>query len=135
MIETADEFVRLRCSEKPELYLRSVNEPASEHVWKEVIEKYPEMRQWVAHNKTVPNSILAVLAGDSDPSVRHSVAMKRVLEFSLRERLASDPDDSVRLAIAMNKKTPLDVLRKLANDSWERITEVAKTEIDLRQRR
>lgn len=106
MIESAEEFVRLRCSDDPDLYLRATHESAPEHVWREVIEKYPKMRCWVAHNKTVPHSILEVLANDPDPKVRYFVAMKRKISPLLCKRLATDPDESVRLAIARNEKDP-----------------------------
>jgi hypothetical protein len=43
-------------------------------VWLGVIRDYPDMRFWVAQNKTVPVSILGVLAADDDQRVRSMVA-------------------------------------------------------------
>lgn len=129
MIETAEEFVRLRSSDEAALYLRAASEAAPEHVWQQVIQEYPEMRKWVVLNKTVPHDILAQLANDDDPSVRHAVAMKRKLEPSILEQLANDDDASVRLAVAFNPKTPRHILIKLAQDQWERISEVARSRI------
>ncbi len=116
MIESADEFVRLRTSAIRDEYLRAAHEPASSQVWFDVIERYPEMRSWVAHNKSVPIEVLVVLAGDPDVEVRLSVAMKRKLTVELFDQLANDPDESVRRGIAYNPKVPMRVLEQLAQD-------------------
>jgi hypothetical protein len=126
MINSAQEFVRLRTSEDPQEYLRAANEAASEAVWLEIIAKYPEMRVWVAHNKTISASILQILANDPDPSVRGMVARKRKLDISLIEKLAYDRDDAVRAAIAHNPKTPDTILRALVDDPWDEIARVAE---------
>lgn len=126
MIETADEFVRLRCSGDPAEYGRAAHEPADEAVWREVIQRYPEMRTWVAHNKTVPLSILQVLSVDDDPRVRGSVAVKRKLSRGLFEQLARDADEGVRLAIIRNAKVPPDVLEQLAGDASEFVASAAR---------
>ncbi|MGW5380983.1 hypothetical protein [Nocardia sp. NPDC003963] len=76
MIESAEEFVRLRCSEDPAEYNRAAHEEASEQTWREVIARFPEMRVRVAHNKTVPLNILEELRGD-DEWVRSMVRAKR----------------------------------------------------------
>ena len=83
MIRSATEFVHLRKSEVPEEYARAADEEASLAVWEEVIDSYPEMREWVAHNKTVPLSVLKVLAADPEPRVRYTVAMMRKLSQEL----------------------------------------------------
>ena len=54
MIKSAGEFVKLRNSDVPEEYNRSATEEADELVWLEIIKKFPDMRSWVAHNKTIP---------------------------------------------------------------------------------
>ena len=53
MMESASEFVRLRTSENPVEYHRAAHDVASDEVWAEVITSYPEMAEWVAHNKTI----------------------------------------------------------------------------------
>lgn len=126
MIESAEEFVRLRSSRDPEEYNRAAHDQASEQVWLAVVEEYPEMRFWVAHNKTVPLSILRLLACDEDDRVRFGVAMKRKLDMELFELLAADPDSSVRHAIAMNAKVPLVILQRLADDIDEYVAESAQ---------
>ncbi|MGO4249462.1 hypothetical protein AB4Y87_19790 [Paenarthrobacter sp. RAF54_2] len=76
MIQSAAEFVRLRSSEDPAEYHRAAHEEADVSVWLDVIDKYPDMRFWVAHNKTVPLEILELLASDPDVRVRSFVATK-----------------------------------------------------------
>jgi hypothetical protein len=115
-ISSAEEFVRLRTSSDPEDYRRSASEPASLEVWSAVIADYPEMRFWVAQNKTVPLVVLQRLAGDVDPRVREMVARKRRADQPLLARLAEDPDVGVRLAVARNPKTPEAVLARLHTD-------------------
>ena len=117
----AEEFVRLRQSDRSEDYLRAANESAEKEVWLDIIQRFPEMRVWVAHNKTVPLEILAILARDEDPAVRSFVAMKNKLSSELFGLLARDRDSSVRERIAYNKNTPLEVLRVLTEDPNEAI--------------
>jgi hypothetical protein len=125
MIRSAEEFRRLRSSEKPEDYGRAANEPADEAVWLEVIQSYPEMRFWVAQNKTVPLEILRMLAKDDDVRVRSMVASKRKLDMALFNDLARDPDESVRHSIACNGKAPAEVLRCLSRDEHRFVAEAA----------
>jgi hypothetical protein len=118
MIETANEFVLLRTSEDIELYQRAANEPATEDIWQEIIKKHPDMRVWVARNKTVPLSILEILSYDENADVRYAVAMKRKSSQDILQRLAQDPDESVRLRVALNPKTSKAVLEQLPSDQW-----------------
>lgn len=90
MIESADQFVLLQTSENPELYQKAANDSATEETWREVIEKYPDMRVWVARNKTVPSSILEILSHDKNADVRYAVAMKRKAGQDILQRLAQD---------------------------------------------
>ena len=122
-IESADEFVRLRRSEDPEEYLVASSGHAEEAVWLEVIERYPDMREWVIHNKTVPLSILGLLA--QDPELRPSVASKRKLSQEMFEAFGRDPDADVRYSVAHNAKAPRQVLEALANDLDPEVHEAA----------
>ena len=83
MISTAEEFVRLRTSDNPQEYSRAASEHAERAVWLDIVGRFPEMRIWVAHNKTVPIEVLDVLAHDLDPAVRLAVAMKNKLSDDL----------------------------------------------------
>ena len=116
MIRSADEFVALRTSTERAQYERAAAEEASVETWTDVIVRFPEMRSWVAHNKTVPLEILKVLAKDTDPAVRAAVANKRKLDKELFEVLSRDPDEVVRQRIAYNKKTPAEIIERLLGD-------------------
>jgi hypothetical protein len=106
MIETAEEFVRLRLSSNPLEQSRATHESANDDVWCDVITKYPDFKIWLVRNKMVPLTILRILATDPDPKVRREVAGKRKLDASLFAALATDPDESVRFAIMNNGKCP-----------------------------
>ena len=114
MIESAEEFIRLRLSSEQSEYSRSALEPAAIEVWIELIEKHPDMRRWVIHNKTVPISILERLSRDSDVEIRQAVATKRKLTKELQWLLAHDVDEYVRQRIAYNAKSATEVLEALA---------------------
>lgn len=125
MMHSAEEFVSLRTSDDRLMYERASTEQASVETWTEVIIRFPEMRKWVAHNKTVPLEILRVLARDADPSVRSSVADKRKLDRELFDGLSRDPDESVRARIAWNKKTPADIIERLTRDELPFVRDAA----------
>lgn len=118
MIDSADELVRLRTSDSIEEQTRATHEAAPIDVWWEVIRRFPDMKTWVIHNKTVPVEILETLSADSDEMVRWHVANKRRAPADVLERLARDPAASVRQRVAFNSKTPADVLRLLVDDEW-----------------
>jgi hypothetical protein len=125
MIDSADEFIRLRYSDDPREYRRAASEPAALNVWLELIERHPDSRVWVARNKTVPLEVLSTLAGDTSQEVRFAVSMKRKLTPELLSRLADDPDESIRLQVARHRNTPKGILEKLAGDDWETVASVA----------
>ena len=130
MINSPEEFVRLRLSEYMDEYLMAAWDEAPLEVWLEVIEKYPDMREWVAHNKTIPVEIMEILADDTDENVRFTVAMKNRLPENLQLKLARDPDSSVRNRIVYNKKATLRALMMLLNDDEEDIRKLARKRID-----
>lgn len=77
MIDSAEEFVRLRSSDDPAEYRRAAHEEASVQTWLDVVDRFPDMRFWVAQNKTVPLEILERLRHDPDDRVRSMVLLKR----------------------------------------------------------
>jgi hypothetical protein len=77
VIESAEEFVRLRTSEDPSEYNRAAHDEATIETWREIIGRFPDMRFWVAHNKTLPLVILEELRRDPDERVRSMVRAKR----------------------------------------------------------
>ncbi|WP_449602149.1 hypothetical protein [Paenibacillus sp. Marseille-Q9583] len=130
MINSAEEFVRLRLSDNMEEYLKAEWNEAPFEVWLQVIETYPEMREWVAHNKSIPIEIMEILADDADERVRFNVATKNRLPENLQMKLAKDLDSSVRKRIVYNKKATFRVLTILLNDDDEDIRVVAKNRVD-----
>lgn len=125
MIESAEEFARLRTSELSEEQHRATHDEAPESVWRAVIERFTELREWVAHNKTVPLVILELLSRDPDDRVRYAVAMKNKIPDDLQLLLARDSDESVRARIAYNKKATKKALQILADDGSQRIRQRA----------
>jgi hypothetical protein len=133
MIKSAAEFHKLRCSEHRDDYERASWDKAPLGVWLAIIDEHPEMRFWVAHNKTVPMEILAILARDADSSVRHMVASKNKLSKDLQKQLASDPEFSVRRAVVQNRKVTMAALHILSNDENEAIRKIARVKMAKRQ--
>lgn len=133
MIESAEEFVRLRTNDDLGIQRRAALEEAPEHVWRDVMERYPEMRVWVVHNKTVPLSILELLSRDEDRAVRGAVAGKRKLSRELFERLAADADEGVRLHAGRNAKVPLDILERLTHDPSAFVASEARRILERRE--
>lgn len=126
MIESAEEFVRLRCSTEPSEYQRAAWEAASEEVWLEVIHAFPHMKFWVAHNKRLPETILRLLATVPEEKVRSMIAMKRASPPDVLEHLAQDESSSVRHSVTMNAKTPAYLLKELMADEEEFIRAAAR---------
>jgi len=125
MIESAEEFSRLRSSSIKEEYDRAAHEEASVAVWIDVIENYPQLRQWVAHNKTVSLEILKYLV-ENHPDANLFVADKRKLSPELFDALSKDGNYLVRERIAINAKTPVHILEKLSKDSIEDVAQAAR---------
>ena len=118
--------MELRRSQRPEECSRAAQDSAPVEVWLDVIQRFPDMRFWVAQNKTVPVEVLAVLACDPDSRVRSRVAMKNKLTDDLFALLAKDQDDSVRASLAHNKKTPSEILVGLVEDQSPIVSAVAR---------
>jgi hypothetical protein len=125
MILTAEEFARLRRSDDPAEYNRAAHEEAPIEVWLAVIDRYPDLREWVAYNKSVALSILERLATDPDEKVRSTVVGKRKLSAELQALLARDPDAGVRQRLAYNAKCATDILQLLASDPDKLVREGA----------
>ena len=123
VIRSAEEFVRLRESPDPEDRHRAAHEEAGERVWLDVVRRFPEMRFWVAQNRTAPPAVLRVLGEDADARVRGMVARRRRLPEDLLLRLARDPDAGVRNAVAYNAKASRAVSDVLAGDDEELVRE------------
>ena len=132
VIRSATEFVQLRTSEDPAEQARATNEAADDSVWLAVIEEHPELRKWVAQNKTVPMSIIGLLLHDEDPVTRSWVARKRKLDRAAFVALSIDADERVRHALTTNVKLPPDLLRLLSKDPVELVASEAQQRLDHR---
>lgn len=126
MIHSAEEFVALRSSDVREEYIRACHDDAPMDVWKAVVERFPEMRVWVARNKSIPPEIVTRLSTDLDPLVREAVARKRKAPEDVLALLARDPSQMVRQAVAANRRAEPTLLRVLANDEVESVASVAR---------
>ncbi|MDP9049630.1 MAG: hypothetical protein M3O31_02760 [Acidobacteriota bacterium] len=129
MILSAQEFVELRTSERQEDYLRAATDTAPLEVWVDVIHGFPEMKVWVAHNKTVSLEVLKLLASDSDPRVRLAVAMKNKLPHDLMVQLGRDTEASVRQRVAHNKNASIEILEEVAQDESELVSATARARL------
>ncbi|MGW4595772.1 hypothetical protein ACWEOA_10715 [Streptomyces sp. NPDC004457] len=125
VIESAEEFVRLRQSSDPRDYRRAAVEEASEEVWLDIIAHFPDERAAVAQNKTIPVPVMEALLTVGEPRVRFMVAMKRKLSPSLLDMLAHDEDESVRLQVARHRNATKEILESLLADSWSEVRSVA----------
>jgi TusA-related sulfurtransferase len=125
LINSAEEFIRLRLSDNQDEYLRAAWDEAPIGVWLEIIDNYPDMRFWVAQNKMVPSEILEILADDPSDRVRSMVASKNKLSERIQLKMASDSDSSVRMRLAWNKKATHSILTILAEDKDEDIRQKA----------
>lgn len=133
MIQSADEFVRLRTSDQYKEYSQAAEDEAPLAVWLDIINRFPEMREWVVHNKTVPLEILDLLARDDSRETRAVVADKRKLSFELFNLLSSDSDEVVRQRVACNRKAPIEVLKRLAEDPIELVRRAAEKQLLIRK--
>lgn len=133
MIISAEEFMLLRISAKPEEYMRAGMDDAPDSVWMELIERYPDMRIWVARNHTIPRGIQRILALDPDDRVREGIARRDPLDYDLYVWMSHDSSEKVREHIVMNRKVPLEVLESMAaNDPVERLRVLASVQIKAR---
>jgi hypothetical protein len=119
VIKTAQEFVELRTRNDE----RATRDSAHKDVWFAVMRDYPEFKEWIAHNKTVPLSVLRMLAVDPDPRVRFMVAMKRTCPPEILKQLARDEDETVRARVVYNEKTPTAVLDLMKQDASPLVAE------------
>jgi hypothetical protein len=113
MIKSSEEFKKLRLSDDLDEQFRASNEFAEIEVWLNVISKYPDLKEWVVHNKSIQIEILEILAKDSDPKVRSCVARKRKINDKIFEILRTDRDETVRYALICNTKLPINLKKEI----------------------
>jgi len=65
MINSAEEFISLRTSDVNAEYYRASHDDAEDATWLDIIQRFPAYKVWVIHNKTIPLTILEILALDN----------------------------------------------------------------------
>jgi hypothetical protein len=133
VIESAEEFVGLRASGDAADYQRIKQDEAPLEVWLAIVRNYPDMRFWVAFNRTLPVEVLRILAGDSDWRVRDKVASRRDAPGDILELLSSDGHEAVLSSVAGNPGTPAEALEILSRHSWDQIQEKSSRQLRARQ--
>jgi hypothetical protein len=116
MIKNSAEFISLRSSEIPDEYNRAATEEAPLDVWMDIIENYPDMKVWVARNRSIPKEIIDVLSRDINPIVRDAISSKYPLDFDIYLLLSKDPDNGIRARLTYNKKIPTSILKEIAEN-------------------
>ncbi len=106
MIETVDEFIRLVESDDPAERRRAAWEGAGFGVWMTLVADHPEMRFWVAHNRTITSEVMQALVSDEDWRVRYRIATKNSCPSDILEILSHDSHDAVASAVAGHPNTP-----------------------------
>ena len=126
MILSPEEFVALRASEDPDEYRRSSREHADIGVWLQVIDRFPDFRKWVAHNKTIPEEVIRILATDPNEEVRWTIAMKRGIPADVLANLSGDNDETIRNRIARHPRVSRAILLRLSDDPSAVVADVAR---------
>jgi hypothetical protein len=129
-VSSAEEYATLIDLGDPESQDRLRNETISEDVWLQIIAVRPDLVRAVTLNKNLPESVIRILALNTDPNVRSDIAMKRSLPADLFQKLSEDIDESVRTHIAFNKKTPRAILERLMDDDCPVVSEAARKRKD-----
>jgi len=126
MIESADEFLKLRESDVASEQYRASHDGADISVWLDIIKSHPEFKIWVIHNKTVQIEVLEMLCVDENPEVRSAIARKRKINDKIFNLLRVDSDENVRYNLICNTKLGIEQINTIrVNDSdW------LKTQLD-----
>lgn len=92
----------------------------------ELVANHPDMRFWVAFNRTVPADVLRQLAKDADWRVRDKVAGRSDTPADVLGELAKDAHDAVVSSVAGNPSTPEEALLILAAHPWDQVSDTAR---------
>ncbi|GKX55995.1 hypothetical protein SOASR030_21070 [Leminorella grimontii] len=126
MISTPDEFIKLINSNCPNEYNLAGRKEAPVPVWLELIKGYPDMRVWVARNRTIPREIMDYLSKDDNPVVREAISAKYPLDVDMYLLFSRDPDEGIRARLIFNKGLPVFILKHMAeNDPSDFVREKA----------
>ena len=106
MFRFAEEFVAFRTSTDAPDYVRALSEHASLATWLDVVQRFPAMRIWVAHNNAVPLEVLRVRARNPEETVRVRIAWNGKAPAEILDRLAGDESPLVRDAALQRLNRP-----------------------------
>ena len=135
MISSAEEFIGLVESSVAVDNSRAVIEEASDEVWLDVANKYPDYEGYIIQNNTISLEVIDFLSRSKNCNTRHDVAMKRGAGENVLIKLSRDDHPIVRQAVAANKKTPRATLRQLCSDVDHRVSKVAEYNMKLREQK
>ncbi|MFF4649201.1 hypothetical protein [Streptomyces sp. NPDC001380] len=135
MIESAEEFVRLRMSGDSADYQRLKQEEAPLDVWLDIVNNYPGMRFWVTFNRTVPDEALRFLVRDDDWRVRGKIAGRKGVPEDILDLLSRDEHDAVVSSVAGNPGTPINALLGLSRHHWGQVREKASRQLEERSKK
>ena len=109
---------------------------ASDEIWVQLIDNYPELHTHIVLNKTLSPEILEYLARHSDDEqCLWRLASIRRLNYATFELLAKNADSLVRCNIAYNTKSPKSILEFLAKDKCTDVFDDDKTIADIAKSR
>ncbi|MFF4834317.1 hypothetical protein [Streptomyces sp. NPDC001315] len=134
MIESAEEFVRLRMSGDSADFLRIKQEDAPLDVWLDLVRDHPDMRFWVTFNRHVPPEVLRLLVDDEDWRVRANIAGRKGVPQDILETLSRDDHDAVVSSTASNPGTSTAALTRLSRHPWEDVRKRAREQLEERQK-
>ena len=129
IIQSAEEFAALL--DDPPDGQRVAHMCASVEIWLQIIEDYPELRFDVAHNKTVPVEILAVLSNDPSDRVRSMVSCKRKLPRDILAKMVADSSEGVRRNVARHRHSDSEILSLLIDDECDDVSNIARERLGL----
>lgn len=130
ILTSAAQFIQILHHVDPIERQRLRDATATEIIWLEIIEKYPEARRSVTLVRNLPKAAIVKLVMDEDPNVRFDMAMKRCLPPESFLLLATDSDDTVRQRVAYNRKTPREILELLSLDKSDLVSSRARAQLN-----
>ncbi|MBV6290162.1 hypothetical protein [Pseudomonas aegrilactucae] len=135
MIDSAEKFIHLVDSATASDNSRAIIESASDDIWRDVANKYPDYEIYILQNRTISLDVLQHLSESDNWKTRRNIAMKRRSGEKILSKLSYDEHPIVRQAVAANKKAPHEDLKRLCSDIDERVSRVAEYHIKLREQR
>jgi hypothetical protein len=133
-IRSAEQFNVLCRSEDPlDREKATTQKAAYPGLWREVLERAPDLAKWVAINETVGPRLLDELASWPDPEVRKWVCDHPRVWLKTLDRLAFEADPAVRRRAVYNARLSDRQLRRLQSDSDPQVAAEAARRLTARR--